>query len=345
MRAEIELLRDARPDADGPTPEVAEQARAALMAEIAGARRTSRWPRRRLLRIAAPAVAAAAAATVLALALTDGGAEPAWAAALVRVAEAAPRLLVDDGDWEITRADQFSVDYGEMTFAKSGRELDLKWTSNTELADYVEKRASELADLGTAPAAAGEARLLRYPGTDEYVAVWAHGDYVVEARGRATDVESFKALLASLHEVDVDTWLSAMPASVVHPAQQTGAVDEMLAGIPLPPGFDAASIPTSDAVRDRYQLGAQVAGTVACAWIDRWVTARRDGDEAAVREAVDAMATSTSWPILREMNAEGDYPEVLWGLAAAMETGGSVPAGRPMTVEETYAESLGCPSS
>ena len=57
------------------------------------------------------------------------------------------------------------------------------------------------------------------------------------------------------------------------------------------------------------------------------------------------MATSTSWPILREMNAEGDYPEVLWELAAAMDTGASVPAGRPMTVEETYTESLGCPGS
>ena len=123
MRAEIELLRDARPDADGPTPEVAEQARAALMAEIAGARRTPRWPRRRLLRIAAPAVAAAAAAAVLAFTLTDRGAEPAWAAALVRVAEAAPRLLVDDGDWEITRADLFSVDSGEMTFASNRTSL------------------------------------------------------------------------------------------------------------------------------------------------------------------------------------------------------------------------------
>jgi hypothetical protein len=119
----------------------------------------------------------------------------------------------------------------------------------------------------------------------------------------------------------------------------------MLAGIPLPPGFDAASIPTSDAVRDRYQLGAQVAGTVACAWIDRWVAARRDGDEAAVREAVDAMATSTSWPILREMNAEGDYPEVLWELAAAMETNAAAPAGTPTSVEQAYESALGCPGS
>jgi hypothetical protein len=116
MRAEIELLRDARPDADGPTPEVAVQARAALMAEIAGARRTSRWPRRRLLRIAAPAVAAAAAAAVLAFTLTDRGAEP------VMAARSESRRLpgsVDDV-LEITRRLP-SVDYGEMTFAKSGR--------------------------------------------------------------------------------------------------------------------------------------------------------------------------------------------------------------------------------
>ncbi|MGH3059400.1 MAG: hypothetical protein ACRDPP_14355 [Gaiellaceae bacterium] len=37
-----------------------------------------------------------------------------------------------------------------------------------------------------------------------------------------------------------------------------------------------------------------------------------------------------------------ESPEVLWELAAAMETSGPVPAGRPMTVEETYEAALGC---
>ena len=342
MRDEIELLKEARPHAGGPTPEVVREAKASLTAEIASARRPHRWRRRRILGLAAPALAAAVAAVVLGITLTGNGSDQAWAAALVRIAEAAPRLLVDEDGWEITRADQFSVDYGEMTLAKDGQELELKWLPAAKYEHALDKRAAELDDLGTARAADTEARLFRYHGQNDHVALWLHGDYMVEARGLAADADAFRETLASLHEVDVDTWLSAMPASVVQPAQQAEAVDEMLAGVPLPPGFVAASIPPSDAVRDRYQLGAQVVGTVACAWIDRWVDARRDGDEAATREAVDAMSTSRTWPVLQEMNEEGDYPEVVWELAAAMETNGPVPAGRPMTVEEAYVAALGC---
>jgi hypothetical protein len=343
MRDEIQLLKDARPHAGGPTPEVVREARSSLTAEIAGTRRPHRWRRRRVLGLAAPALAAAVAAVVLGITLTGNGSDQAWAAALVRVAEAAPRLLVDEDGWEITRADQFSVDYGEMTLAKDGQELEIKWLPAAKYEHYLDKRVAELEDLGTARAADVEARLFRYRGQNDHVALWLDGDYMVEARGIAPDADAFREMLASLHEVDVDTWLSAMPASVVQPAQQAQAVDEMLAGVPLPPGFDTASIPTSDAVRDRYQLGAQVAGAVACAWIDRWVTARRAGDEATAREAVDAMATSRTWPVLREMSEDGGYPEVLWELAAAMEANEPVPAGRPMKVEEAYVAALGCP--
>jgi hypothetical protein len=343
MRDEIELLKEARPHAGGPAPEVVREAKASLAAELASARRPHRWRRRRVLGLAAPALAAAVAAVVLGITLTGNGSDQAWAAALVRVAEAAPRLLVDEDGWEITRADQFSVDYGEMTLAKDGQELEIKWMPGSEYAQAVGKRDAELDDLGTASAAEGEARLFRYRGTSDYVALWLRGDYLVEARGLASDTDAFRAVLASLHEVDVDTWLSAMPESVVKPTSQADVIENMLAGIPLPSGFDRRSIPTTDAVRDRYQLGAQVTGTVACAWIDRWVNARRVGDEAAAREAVDAMSTSRTWPVLQEMNEEGDYPEVLWELAAAMETNAPVPAGKPMTVEEAYVAALGCP--
>jgi hypothetical protein len=344
MRDEIGLLKEARPQAGGPSPEVTSRARVALMADIAGARRTTPWWRRRLLRVAAPAFAAAVAAIVLGLMLTGKGSEPAWAAALVRVAEAAPRLLVDEEGWEITRADQFSVDYGEMTLAKDGQELELKWLPASEYAQAVDKRVVELDDLGTATAAGAEARLFRYPGTSDHVAVWLDGSSTVEARGLAPDADAFRATLASLDEVDVDTWLSAMPASVVQPAMRAEVVDEMLAGIPLPPGFERTEIATGSALRDRYQLGAEVTGAVACAWIDRWVAARRSGDEAGARAAVDAMATSSTWPVLEEMEDEGAYPQVLREYAAAMATNGDVPAGKPgLTVEGTYRRALGCP--
>lgn len=346
MRDEIELLHEARPHAAGPSPELARQARASLLAQVVGARRPRRWHRRRVLGLAAPAFVAAVAAFVIGMTLSGRNGDQAWAAALVRVAEAAPRLLVDQPGWQVTRADQFSVDYGEMTLADGHRELEIKWLSASQYDHAVETRVAEMDDLATAPAADSEARLFRYPGTNEYVAVWLRGDYTVEARGVAPDAGAFRAMLASLHEVDVDTWLSAMPASVVKPASQADVVDEMLAGIPLPPGFDADAISTTDAVRDRYQLGAQVAGAVACAWIDRWVAARRAEDDAGTREAVDAMATSRTWAILLEMDEEGDYPEVLWEHAAAMPTNGPVSAGKSgFTVEQSYEAALGCPRS
>ena len=104
----------------------------------------------------------------------------------------------------------------------------------------------------------------------------------------------------------------------------------MLRGVPLPPGFDA---PAGEATtRDRYQLGAKVAGAVACAWIER-------GGEEARR----ALASAKTWPILHEMNAEGDYPEVLWQYADAFQKGGDVPAGKPgVTVKNSYRDALGC---
>jgi hypothetical protein len=345
MRDEIELLRDARPPTLGPSREVAGAARTVLLAEIAGVRRPW-WRRRRLFGIAAPAVATAVAAVVVAVTLAGRGDGQAWAAALVRIAEAAPRLLVDEPGWEVTRADELSVDYGEMTLAKGEQRLDLKWLPAGQYQDAVDKRVAEMDDLATAPAAGAEARVFRYPGTNDYVAVWLQGDYTVEARGLAADAGAFRATLASLHEVDVDTWLSAMPESVIAPARQAEVIEEMLAGIPVPPGFDSTAIHATEAVRDRYQLGAQVAGAVACAWIERWVAARDAGDEGAAREAVDAMATARTWPVLLEMDDEGDYPEAIWEYAAALATNGDVPAGRPGTkVGETYRAALGCPRS
>jgi hypothetical protein len=83
---------------------------------------------------------------------------------------------------------------------------------------------------------------------------------------------------------------------------------------------------------------------VACAWIGQWVDARRAGNDRGAQEAVVAMATSRRWPILLEMHEEGDYPEVLWELADAMAGDGVVMGGKPLTIEESYADALGCGS-
>ena len=133
-----------------------------------------------------------------------------------------------------------------------------------------------------------------------------------------------------------------MPASVIEPTSRPEVVHSMLIGVPLPPGFEEETLLRGDAVRDRYRLAAQVAGAVACRWIEDWVSARRAGDEVSARKAAQAMASSHTWPVLKEMQVEGDYPEVLWEYADAMASNAPVQAGTALTVASSYAAALGC---
>jgi hypothetical protein len=295
-------------------------------------RRTIR--RRAALLFAATAVAASAA--LVGVTLSDRGGSTAWAEAVVKVAETAPRLLLDTPGWNVTRADELGVGHGEMTFSTDGQRLDLKWDRDADYGKLADPR-SDAEPLGTMTVQGATARLFRYAGSTDFVAAWSQDGYGLQARGVAADLAMFTALVATLHEVDVDTWLSALPASVVKPEGRSRVVLEMLEAVPLPPRFDIAPLlrAREDAVLDRYQLGAQVAGAVACAWLDRWVAARRKGDFGGRRQSVRALATSRRWPVLVDMNAEGDYPEVLWLYADAVATDAPIQAGRQLTVEES----------
>ena len=339
MTDEIQLAREARPYAAGPSPELVRTARAELLKEIAGAQR---WTRRRTLPIAVPALASVIAAAIVAVAVLGRGSESAWAAELVRVAEQAPRLLVDAPGWRVTRADQFGADLGEMTFSNGERELELRWSPAQRLAQTLRDRGDKVDVVTTVRAGGAEIRVFRYRGTNDFTAVWVRGDSMLELRGFAADAATFASAVVSLRGVDVDSWLSAMPESVVKPESRAQVVEEMLSGVPLPAGFDTAALRRGDVVRDRYQLGAQVAGAVACSWLKHWSEARHSGDETAARAAVDAMATSNRWPVLLEMNELGDYPEVLWQYADAMATNAAIAAGKALSVEESYAAALGC---
>ena len=314
------------------------------MREIEG-RQARLWTKRSALPIAVPSLAAVAAAVVVAVTTVGRGGETAWAAALVRVADTAPRLLVDAPGWQVTRADEFNIDLGEMTFANGERRLDLRWEPVDRYEAAVDKRVAEAAVATTAPVAGARARVFRYAGSNRFTALWVRGRYSIEVFGYAPELETFKGELALLHEVDVDSWLSAMPASVVKPASRAEVAQQMLADIPLPSGFDSAALESGDALRDRYQLGAQVTGAIACSWIGQWVAAREAGDIAKVRQATGAMATSRRWSILLEMKKEGAYPEVLWQYADATATNAPIAAGKPVTVEESYQDALGCHSS
>ena len=233
-----------------------------------------------------------------------------FAEAAIRAAESSPRLLVEG--WEVTRVDEWSAGRGEMTFARDGRTLDCAGATGP-LKDGIERVGEHVHRDRRPPARTISSRA----GT------------TCCARRRAL-AEAFVETLEDIHRVGAEGWLEALPDSAVAPRAQAATVQEMLRGIPVPPGFVAPE--ETGETRDRYQLGAKVAGAVACALIER-----------GGKEAVEALASSRSWPILLEMNAEGDYPEVVWQYADALNGTGDVPAGKPgVTVEESYRGALGC---
>jgi hypothetical protein len=158
------------------------------------------------------------------------------------------------------------------------------------------------------------------------------GRNFVEIRTGHGTVQDYRGLVAKLYSADVDTWLAALPESVVKPADLTRVIAEMLVDIPVPAGFDPRRLNTGSTT-ERYHVGARVSGAAACAWIDEWTKAKQAGDAAGAREAVDALKSSHSWKILLEMKRQGDYPLVLWEYADLVATGKN-PVG--------YKQALGC---
>jgi hypothetical protein len=342
---------------------------AAMLAERApeaGRQRALRVRRRRRLARGVVAIATTAVVLVALSSLGDSpsnhGSGTAWAAEQVRFAEASPLVLLGAPGWRVEYADEQSAQEGELHFrlgpappprdavsaAAPGnpvpvdtRFAQLHWRSGG-VGDWIKDRASGAVAATTAPVLGTTAHVYQYeggtPGHRDITAVFAYDGRVLEFRAGAAGVDAFKVLLATLTPVDTDTWLSAMPASVIKTSDRDSAIAQMLRDVTVPPGFDARDIKGADLTKDRYQLGAAVTGTVACQWFKRWSDARKANDRVKEREASAAMATAKDWPVLKEMTKEGDYPEVLLDFAAAMPSGEWY--GRPLAPDVNSG--LGC---
>jgi hypothetical protein len=159
-------------------------------------------------------------------------------------------------------------------------------------------------------------------GGAEYATMLSpQGAVFVEVRGGLDSRAEYEALLRSLRQVDVDTWLAAMPQSVVSPDVRSAVVARMLRGVPLPPGFDLATLKGEDSVLNHYQLAVKVAGMVSCGWVESWLAATKAGDGSQAREAVEAMATSHHWPMMPTLIKGGGWSGNVWNAAEAIATG------------------------
>jgi hypothetical protein len=314
--------------------------------ELARIRARALAPRRRrrvrLVGLLAPVAVAAGVALVVVL----GGGQDREVEAPAGQALADPPRLVLGGDWKMTRVDEWTQGSGEAAFERSdGRTLQLSWLPTSEAGSAIgpakEPGARHELEFGTSDG--HRATVWRYEGTNDFTAVWRDGDTTVSARGVMPEgAAGFAGLVQSLRSVGVDEWRRALPESAVTPPEQAGAVDAMLEGLPLPPGFDVERLGEGATTRDRYQLGALVSGAVACGWIAEWADAKAAGADGRAERAVTALATSRDWAILREMEAQGDYPKVVREYADAVAGDGTIMGGKRLTVEESYKAAL-CP--
>jgi len=248
------------------------------------------------------------------------GAHPTYADAAVAVAEANPRLLVTAPGWSIVHARGFEVDLGELIYREDGyptigpgaRAIELDWYParlyRRSLRDHVDVTPGGPYKPVASTVLGQRAETFHYVGQrPEFATVLApQGRVFVEIHG-TLGKEEYETVLRSLRPAGVDAWLAAMPPEVVQPASRSQAIEGILAKLPVPPGFDPEALQSETALTDRFMLGKAVAGAVACDWLQRWQSATRRGDDAAARQAVEALGSARRWPVLVRMVREHGY--------------------------------------
>lgn len=275
------------------------------------------------IRLAGLSVAVAA---VLTLVLTLGGSSDRagvgveFAAAAVRVAEANPRILVTAPGWSITHVEPLEPDSGETQFSNGSGELSITWYPARFYQDYREDRANVEGPAVPIELLGETGTMVRYGGADFATMLPPQGNVFVEIRGDLGSEDAYREILGSLQSTSVETWLAAMPPGVVQPDEQDELVDSLLMDVPLPPGFDLGRL-RDQAVLNPDGLRYKVADSVSCGWLDSWAAANASGDDAAIADAVDAMATADEWPVMQERPVLGGHSKSILSYARQISNG------------------------
>ncbi|WP_405432876.1 hypothetical protein [Micromonospora sp. NBC_00617] len=343
-----QLVRDADPGGLGMVGDLGGVKQALLediLSESLVRRSVGMPPRRLWVRRFAGVMAAAAvllsivpASIVLRGQSEEGGASPiasadagvVYSAAAMAVAQRNPRLLIDRVGWKVSGLSEFTADFGTITFRQGGRELEMTWYPESGYAD----RRTDRLDVGPPKSVRVDgwpADLFQYFAGDYAVLVSPRDGLFVEMRTSGNwSRKDLDRVLENIVRVDARTWLAALPAEMVRPPGERAV--KVLAGVPLPPGFDVAAF-EEIGLGDSFHFALDVTSRVGCAWIDRWQRATAGGDEEAARQAADALRGSHGWRVLRDMDQASDWPEVFWKYADEVAAGTS-PTG--------YSQALGC---
>jgi hypothetical protein len=244
-------------------------------------------------------------------------------------------VVLDAPGWKV---DSLSGD--GLVFSKGDANLEITSYDAASYDSYVEDR-EHIVD----PPAPGEpiqvlgrpAQMWAYTPHDHTAIREVEGGHWMEFRGDGMDREAYLALLGQLRLTSDSEFNASLPDDYVTEDERDVAAEQILAGIH---DVSNAGFPGGTSFRlgageskDRYQFGAEVVAQYTCAWLEAFENATAHDQQGRADEAARVLGTSRQWPILRQVNPEGDYPEVVWEYAD-QTADGQVPEG--------YREGLGC---
>jgi hypothetical protein len=298
-------------------------------------------PRSRGSRWLVPIAAAAAVAGIVAGSLWASGLLPDGDRSAATRPDAQPggRAVLEAPGWEVASTESGDDGYGEVSYEKAGARFTITWYPAASYESYVVDR-EHIYD----PPAPGEpvevlgrpGQLWAYDAQDHTVIREVEDGFWIEFRGSGMEETDYRTLLTRLAMVDRSGYEASLPEEFVTADERSAAIASMLRGITEASGAEGPNgvpVRVRSTEQDPYQLGADVAGAYACAWLEAFDNAVAHDQARQANEAAQVLGTARDWPVLDEMNDRGDYPEVIWGYAEQVATG---------QVPEGYREGLGC---
>jgi hypothetical protein len=331
--------------------------------EAESSQRTPQGHSRRVFTLAAATAACAVAALVGVTQLVGGGGTgSAWAAADIALAQKTPLLLINAPAWKVSSFSQYESTNrsGGMYFKNDGAhdEAGLHWETKAHLKSRRKQLASHAVELPRMPVDGHLAQVFRQhsegkgPIFTGHNAIWVSGKYVLVFsrgyRGAPSKLEDdrFAKLLAQLKTVSTDQLLSSLPKGYIVPSKLPGAVSEILADVPLPPGYSSEPVLTNLQSVSHDMLAQRLIIRVECGWIDLWVAARKHGDKAEMDRIANTLAPYRTWRYSRVAAGEkGETSFVLGdGWVEALKHRGRMDFGRGdvRDIGKIYRDWMGC---
>ena len=242
--------------------------------------------------------------------------------------------------WTRRAGEVDSLDGDGIRFRNGDAELEITSYDAKQYDSYVTDR-KHIVD----PPAPGEpievlgrpAQMWAYSAYDHTAIREVQDGHWMEFRAAGLDRAAYLALLGQLRLTSDAEFNASLPEDYVAEGERAEAAEQLLgeirgvSGAGYPRG-ETPSFAEGDA-KDYYQFGAEVAGSYACAWLEQFENAKTHDQAGLASEAARVLGTSREWPILKKMNADGGYSEVVWQLADEAVAG---------KVPDWYREGLGC---